>query len=162
MIGRDHPCLRFVKPLLTLAITNRSRHMLRDSRIAQPERSTGVVQSAILRDERMTGCRITDAGWRDRQRTVKAPGYEQVLTFRLEAPVNVSTERASAAFRYVEPGDYQQAELQRRPPPTMHAGPPAPYYGSPYYYYGPSYYPYYYGPSIGFYYGRGYYRGWRR
>ena len=86
---------------------------------------------------------------------------EQVLTFRLEAPVNVSTERASAAFRYVEPGDYQQAELQRRPPPTLHSGPPAPYYGSPYYY-GPSYYPYYYGPSIGFYYGRGYYRGWRR
>ena len=80
----DHPGLRFVEPLLTLAITNRSSHMLRDSRIAQPERSTGVVQSAILRDERMTGRRITDAGWRDRQRTVKAPGYEQVLTFRLK------------------------------------------------------------------------------
>jgi hypothetical protein len=91
---------------------------------------------------------------------------EQVLTFRLESPVSVSTEHAPQAFRYVEPGDYQQAELQRRgPPPSMGVvGGPAPYYygGSPYYY-GPGYYPYYYGPGIGFYYGRGgYYRGWRR
>lgn len=84
---------------------------------------------------------------------------EQVLTFRLEGPITVSTEHAPQAFRYVEPGDYQQNDLQRRPPPTMHvAGPPAPYYyPAPYYGYG---YPYYWGPSIGFYYGPGYYRGW--
>ena len=91
---------------------------------------------------------------------------EQVLTFRLEAPVTVSTDRAPQAFRYVEPGDYQQADLQRRAQPTMRVAGPGPYgsgyYGpSPYYYgpaYYPGYYPYYYGPSIGFYYGgRGYY-----
>ncbi len=89
---------------------------------------------------------------------------EQVLTFRLEAPVTVSTEHAPQAFRYVEPGDYQQNDLERRPPPTMRvAGPPAPYYYGGPYYYGPGYYPYYWGPSLGFYYGRGgYYRGWRR
>ena len=90
---------------------------------------------------------------------------EQVLTFRLEAPVTVSTERAPQAFRYVEPGDYQQADLQRRgPPPTMRMAGPAPYYygaAAPYYY-GPGYYPGYWGPGIGFYYGGGYYRGWRR
>ncbi|HEY3836147.1 MAG TPA: hypothetical protein VGL72_06230 [Bryobacteraceae bacterium] len=89
---------------------------------------------------------------------------EQVLTFKLENPITVSTEHAPQAFRYVEPGDYQQNDLQRRgPPPTMRmAGPPAPYYGAPYYY-GPAYSPYYWGPSIGFYYGPGYYyRGWRR
>lgn len=90
---------------------------------------------------------------------------EQVLTFKLEAPVTVATDRAPQAFRYVEPGDYQQADMQRRPPPTMRVAGPAPYgpvgYPAPYYY-GPGYYPYYWGPSIGFYYGGGYYRGWRR
>jgi len=92
---------------------------------------------------------------------------EQVLTFRLEAPIAVSTEHAPQAFRYVEPGDYQQADLQRRGPPTMGvAGPPVGYpYGPAYY--GPAYYPgypYFYGPGVGFYYGPGYYRGgyWRR
>jgi len=88
---------------------------------------------------------------------------EQVLTFRLESPVTVATDRAPQAFRYVEPGDYQQAELQRRPPPTLRSGPPTPYFYTSPYYYGPGYYPYAYGPSIGFYFGgRGYYRGWRR
>jgi hypothetical protein len=91
---------------------------------------------------------------------------EQVLTFKLENAVTVSTEHAPQAFRYVEPGDYQQADLQRRGPPTMRVGGPSPYgYPAPYSYgpgYYPGYYPYYYGPSIGFYYGgRGYY-GWRR
>ena len=91
---------------------------------------------------------------------------EQVLTFRLETPVTISTERAPLAFRYVEPGDYQQAEMQRRPPPTMRvAGPPA-YYGPGYYspYY-PYPYPYMYGPGLGLgigFYGGGFYRGWRR
>jgi hypothetical protein len=90
---------------------------------------------------------------------------EQVLTFKLENSIAVSTEHAPQAFRYVEPGDYQQNDLQRRgPPPTMRmAGPPAPYYYSAPYYYGPGYYPYYWGPSVGFYYGGGFYRGgWRR
>jgi hypothetical protein len=94
---------------------------------------------------------------------------EQTLTFKLESPVVVATDRAPQAFRYVEPSDYQQTDLQRRgPPPTMRIAGPAPYYYGPGYYspyyYGGGYYPYYYGPSIGFYYGgRGFYRGgWRR
>ena len=96
---------------------------------------------------------------------------EQTLTFRLENPVTVSTDHAPQAFRYVQPGDYQQADLQRRGSPTMRVGGPAPYYGpayygpSPYSYgpgYYPGYYPYFYGPGIGFYYGgRGYYGGRR-
>jgi hypothetical protein len=89
---------------------------------------------------------------------------EQVLTFRLEEPIVVSTDRAPLAFRPVGPGDYDQPQDQPRllaRPPTP---PPAPYYGpvwGPYY--GP--YPYYYGPGItlgfgfGGYYGRGYYGG---
>jgi len=89
---------------------------------------------------------------------------EQVLTFRVENPIAISTERAPQAFRPVGPEDYQQPSdeprLQSRPP----VGPP-PYYGPGYYgpygaygygwpYYG---YPYYYGPRIGI--GFGYYRG---
>jgi hypothetical protein len=85
---------------------------------------------------------------------------EQVLTFRLENPIVVATERAPQAFRPVSPEDYQQPSdeprLRSRPP----AVPPyyAPYYG-PYYGYG---YPYYYGPSIGFGFGYGRYYGGRR
>lgn len=92
---------------------------------------------------------------------------EETLTFRVEAPVTISTTNAPQAFRYVQPSDYQQAELRRGPPTMGVAGAPAPYpYPYPYYgpaYYGPRYYygyPYYWGPSIGFYYGRGW--GWRR
>jgi hypothetical protein len=89
---------------------------------------------------------------------------EQVLTFRLESPVSFTTDRAPQAFRYVEPGDYQQpSDLQHRPAPQMRVATPAPYYYGGPYLYRPGYYPYYYyGPSVGFYFGRGYYRGWRR
>jgi hypothetical protein len=99
---------------------------------------------------------------------------ESVLTFRIEAPVTISTERAPQAFRFVEREDYDRPnELQRRPA-QVRAGcgpygcPPAPYY------YGAPYYPYYYGPGFGLYYGprfywgsgyyfgRGFYRGYRR
>jgi hypothetical protein len=88
---------------------------------------------------------------------------EQVLTFRIEAPVTVSTENAPQAFRYVSPNDYQRAAygMQAR------TGPPArAYYGAPSYYpYAYPYYPYYWGTGFGFYwgprfyYGRGFY-GW--
>ena len=91
---------------------------------------------------------------------------EQTLTFRLEAPVTISTARAPLAFRYVEPGDYQQADLQRRPPHDAIGGPvPA--------YYAPGYYaplplptmataiPTIMDPASALYFGRGYY-GWRR
>ena len=90
---------------------------------------------------------------------------ESVLTFRIEAPVTVSTDRAPQAFRYVEPTDYERPYYEDRPRQTACAGygcAPPPYaYPYPYYgYYGS---PYYYGPGIGFYYGpsffwgRGYY-----
>jgi hypothetical protein len=90
---------------------------------------------------------------------------ESVLTFRIEAPVTISTERASQAFRYVDPNDYDRPyDAQPRPPQYAGAGygygygypPPAPYY----YGYG---YPYYWGSGLGiywgpsFYYGRGFY-----
>jgi hypothetical protein len=69
---------------------------------------------------------------------------ESVLTFRIDAPVTVSTQAAPQAFRYVSPEDYQQSyELQARtgPPPA-----PAPAY------YGPAYlypYPYFWGLGWG-------------
>jgi hypothetical protein len=89
---------------------------------------------------------------------------ESVLTFRVQAPVTISTERAPQAFRYAEREDYDRPhELQTRlaPVPYGYGAPVHPYY----YYYGPGfgfyYRPwYYYGP--GFYFGRGYYRGYRR
>jgi hypothetical protein len=89
---------------------------------------------------------------------------EQLLTFKIDEPVTVSTERAPQAFRYVSQEDYQQPRQLRAsmaPPP---AAAPAPYY-SPYYYgYGPAYpYPYYGGPGFGFYWGPAYWGGfWGR
>jgi hypothetical protein len=86
-------------------------------------------------------------------------GPESVLTFRVEAPVAISTERAPQAFRYVDPNDYNRpANLQTRGVPPGYGAPPPPYYGSAYY--GPGYgYPYYYGPGFGLYYGPGFYYG---
>jgi hypothetical protein len=85
-------------------------------------------------------------------------GPEAVLTFRVEAPVTISTERAPQAFRFVDPNDYNRApNLQSRVGPQ-----PPPPYGSAYGpgYYGPGYgYPYYYGPGFGLYYGPGFYYG---
>jgi hypothetical protein len=86
---------------------------------------------------------------------------EQLLTFRIDAPVTIATERAPQAFRTVEPGDYNQPsgpQLQRR-----QAGPPPAGYGYAGPGYGPYYdpYPYYgYGPYYGFGYGYpGFYGG---
>lgn len=99
---------------------------------------------------------------------------ETALTFRLNAPVAVATDRAPQAFRYVETNDLQQpppnvqyrAEAPPRPVP-----PPAPYYGGayPYPYPYPYAYPYPYwgpgfgvvigGPFYGGFYGGGFYRG---
>lgn len=96
---------------------------------------------------------------------------ESVVTFRIEAPLVISTMHAPQAFRYVDPQDYERAD-NARPRYQAQAGGPyygaAPYYGpSPYYYppvyYGYPYYPFYsglsfyYGPR--FYGGHGYYRG---
>jgi hypothetical protein len=87
-------------------------------------------------------------------------GPESVLTFRIEQPLTISTERAPQAFRFVDERDYHaQPALQTRPygPGAAYAGGPPPAYyapGYPYYY---PYSPYYWGPSVGFYFGRGFY-----
>jgi hypothetical protein len=74
---------------------------------------------------------------------------ESVLTFQLEAPVTIATDRAPQAFRYAEPGDYGHAGYSSEPAPRAQG--PRPAFYPPYYapYYGPAYYPYYYG-SPGF------------
>jgi hypothetical protein len=79
---------------------------------------------------------------------------EQILTFRIQAPVTVNTTQSANAFHYIEPGDYDRAPAHR----TYMADAPAPYY------YGYPAYPYYWGPSFGFAYFGGphyyhYYRG---
>jgi hypothetical protein len=69
---------------------------------------------------------------------------ESVLTFRIEAPVTLSTEHAPQAFRSVDPNDYAQPappRIQTRAPAYGPA--PRPYY------YGAGYpYPYWYGPGF--------------
>jgi hypothetical protein len=49
---------------------------------------------------------------------------EMVLTFRLESPLNISTERSAGAFQPVMQEDYEQPTLYRRGPPA----PPPPTY----------------------------------
>jgi len=100
---------------------------------------------------------------------------ETLLSFRVEAPVSISTDRAPQAFRSVDPNEYQQQQ-QPRPPMQARTAPygyggaaPYPYYGGPAYPYPYAYgypaYPYYYGPGFGvvigprYYYGGGFYRG---
>jgi hypothetical protein len=90
---------------------------------------------------------------------------EQVLTFRLESPVTISTVNSPQAFRYVTPGEYDRPRDNGTgygDGPGYAARPvPAPYsyaYGYPYAYY--SYYPYW-GPSFAFYAGPGFWWGGR-
>ena len=100
---------------------------------------------------------------------------EDVLTFRLEAPLTISTGASSTAYQPVTQEDYDQPRLVQRgsspgppPPPTYYGGYYSPYYYggyySPYSYYG--FYPgFYFGSSIYFhsyphyYYHGGYYHG---
>jgi hypothetical protein len=89
---------------------------------------------------------------------------EAALTFRVESPVTIATDRAPQAFRYVGPDDYNRP-VQRQ---MVQARPAVPYgyrYGSPYYGYGYGYGPYYpypyWGGGMGMYWGSGYYRGRR-
>lgn len=87
---------------------------------------------------------------------------ESVLTFRVEDPIEVATDRAPQAFRMVGHNDYSQPTDQPRP--TFTQRPPsyfAPSYGYGGYggyggYYGPRYF---YGPRIAF---GGGYRGYGR
>jgi hypothetical protein len=97
---------------------------------------------------------------------------EQVLTFRLEAPLTVSTTNAPQAFRYVQPNEYDRPYGNGGYPGGGYgagygeyaaAAPPPYYYGYPYPYYYAGY-PYYWWPGFGFYWGpsfyfRGYYGG---
>jgi hypothetical protein len=89
---------------------------------------------------------------------------EDTLTFRLQNPITISTDRAPGAFQPVQQTDYEP-RLQRRPgPPPGPVGPPRGYYGYGYGYPGPyAYpYPYYYGPSFYFYGGPRFYGHFRR
>jgi len=102
---------------------------------------------------------------------------EELLTFRVEQPVTISTQAAPQAFRWVNPSDYERPyDVQARPAPRPYGAYYGGYYGYPY----PYAYPYgwaypYWGPSIGLYWGGGYWgrgywgrgywgwgRGWRR
>jgi len=94
---------------------------------------------------------------------------ESVLTFQIEQPVTISTDRAPYAFRYVDPNEYDRPYNGQGPPqqgPPQYAGagygyappPPAPYYG---YGYGYPYYPYPYWGGVGLYWGPGFYFGGR-
>ena len=86
---------------------------------------------------------------------------ESVLTFRILAPVSISTERSGQAFEPVKQGDYATQVAERRPTlaqrsPGYYGGYP-PYWGG--YPYGGWYGPGWYGPSAGVVIrgGRGYY-----
>ena len=72
---------------------------------------------------------------------------EDVLTFRLENPVTISTVRSNVAFRPVTPQDYAQARPAPPRPRLVRPYPPPPY----------GYYPYPYGPYPAYY---GYYGRW--
>jgi hypothetical protein len=85
---------------------------------------------------------------------------ESELTFRIQAPVVIATDRAPQAFRYVEPADYDQPTDHQQPPAYAEA-PPPPHWNAypcvpPYCYYGPGY-PYSWGPSFYFYSGPRFY-----
>lgn len=74
---------------------------------------------------------------------------EQELTFRLRAPVTISTASAPQAFHYIEPGEYNQPAPEPQPRPyadraPMPPPPPPVYYPYPY----PWGYPYYWGPGV--------------
>ncbi|MGH9375925.1 MAG: hypothetical protein ACRD1J_07130 [Terriglobia bacterium] len=94
---------------------------------------------------------------------------ESLLTFRVEAPVAISTVRAPEAFRevnedaYAQPSEAQNSTPVPRCADTSYGCPPPPlyYYGPFYYGYGgPALYPYYFGPT--FFFGRGGFYRYRR
>ncbi len=71
---------------------------------------------------------------------------ESVLTFQLEAPVTVITDRAPLAFRYADQSDYGQANYSRQSVPRAVTVAPVPVYRP--YYYDPYYSPYYRGSGF--------------
>jgi hypothetical protein len=85
---------------------------------------------------------------------------ETVLSFRLQAPVTISTEKGQFAFQPVTQSDYDTHSPQNRPRMVRPGPPPPPYYSGPYPYpYAYGYpYPFYPAPFVGF----GYYGGFGR
>jgi hypothetical protein len=87
---------------------------------------------------------------------------ETLLTFRLETPVTISTERSEMAFQPVQQADFEANNINHSRADRYDRGPRYGGYGYP----GPYVYPpYFYGPSFFFYsgpryYGRGGYRRW--
>lgn len=88
---------------------------------------------------------------------------ETVLSFRLQAPVTISTQNSQFAFQPVQQSDYDSRSSQGRPPMARPGPPPPPAYpygpypyAYPYAYAYPPYaYPWYPAPFVGFgYYGR--------
>ena len=88
--------------------------------------------------------------------TVIAP--ESMLTFRLDAPVAISTEQSQMVFQPVRPSDYRgDQDAYSNPRPHVRPGPPYPrpyYYADPWYdygYYPGAYFGYsrFYGPRFG-------------
>ncbi len=96
---------------------------------------------------------------------------EQILTFKLDLPLTISTTYAPQAFRYIQPNEYDRPYYsgQQGPGPGAYPAPAPGYAYDPYYYaYGYPYYgyPYYWGPSFSVFwgprfYGRGWYGGYR-
>jgi hypothetical protein len=89
---------------------------------------------------------------------------ESVLTFRLSAPITISTDRAPQAFHYVNTtNEYNRAAVAQGPPPSGWTCKgygytwPLPALPPPYYYY--PYYPYPWGATLGFWYGPGFFYG---
>ena len=97
---------------------------------------------------------------------------ETMLTFRMEAPLTISTAQSAGAFHYSDQEDYGQNGPGPQPRMAVGGprpvGPPMGVYGGPYPYYDPYYSPYYYGGGFSvfvgprFYGGGRYYRGFRR
>jgi hypothetical protein len=86
---------------------------------------------------------------------------ETLLTFRLQTPLTISTERSQFAFQPVTQQDQDAYADHNRPQRRVHTGPayPPPYYGYPYPYIYAYPYPYEFYPvpfSIGFYGGYGF------
>ena len=82
---------------------------------------------------------------------------ETVLSFRLQAPVTITTANSQQAFQPVTQSDYDSRSSQNRPRMARPGPPPSPYYPYPYAYpYAYAYpYPYAYYPAPFF--GFGYY-----
>jgi hypothetical protein len=84
---------------------------------------------------------------------------ETLLTFRMESPLAISTDRSHVAFRPVEPEDYNSGTLRRRSENFAVAPPyPAP---PPFYYWEPYPWVFYPGPFFFGSYGFGSRYGWR-